>query len=55
MSTNANFSLIQESSNPDSNQSSGYKFKIFTFFNKKSKKDKTKQKNNKLPSSQETT
>jgi hypothetical protein len=40
MSSNTNFSLIQESSNPESNQSSGYKFKIFTIFNKKSKKDK---------------
>jgi len=55
MSTNANFSLIQESSNPESTQSSGFKYKIFNIFGKKSKKDKTKQKSNKLPSSQETT
>ena len=40
MSTNANFSLIQESSNTESNQSSGYKFKVFNIFGKKSKKDK---------------
>lgn len=40
MSTNANFSLIQESSNPESNQSSGYKFKVLNIFGKKSKKDK---------------
>lgn len=39
MSTNGNFSLIQESSNPESNQSSGHKFKIFNLFSKK-KKDK---------------
>ena len=32
MSTNANFSLIQESSNPESTQSSGYKYKIFNIF-----------------------
>ena len=40
MSSNTNFSLIQESSNPESNQSSGHKFRLFNLFGKKQKKDK---------------